>query len=291
MLYSMTGFGRATGNFGAKTISVEARSLNSKSTDIKLKLPQQYRQKEIDLRKTVKELAGRGKVEINLEVQSDEEVLGQGINAGLYKSYVKQLRVLNADLGLSEGEITAAVLRIPNVIENVSVEIGEEEWTAIVKVIGEAMAKMNDFRETEGASIEQDFRERVEAIASSLKSIVPYEGERIDKVRERLRQNLKDFVNRDKVDENRFEQEIVFYLEKMDLNEEKVRLEQHCKYFIEQLDSDKMEKGRKLNFISQEMGREINTIGSKANHHEIQKLVVKMKDELEKIKEQCSNVL
>lgn len=292
MLYSMTGYGRATGTFGNKNISFEARSLNSKTTDIKLKLPQLYKQKEIDFRKIVKQLASRGKIELLLEVQSDGEVQGQGINGPLYKAFVKQLMSLNEELGLSQGDITGAVLRIPNVVESKSEAISEEEMSAVVDIMKAALVKMIDFRQTEGASIEDDFRLRIGTIEASLKAIPPHEEERIKRVRERLRQNLNDFVNRDKVDENRFEQEIVFYLEKMDLNEEKVRLEQHCKYFIEQLDNvDNVEKGRKLNFISQEIGREINTIGSKANHHEIQKLVVKMKDELEKIKEQCANVL
>ena len=198
---------------------------------------------------------------------------------------------MNEELGNTSGNYTEAVLRIPNVVTGDTDGIEEEEWDEIVQVINEAFEQFNAFRLAEGSVHELDLRDRTNAILINLLKVSPFEEDRIVKMKQRLRQNLEEFWGRDNVDENRYEQEVLFYVDKMDITEEKIRLEQHCKYFIEQLDNEVTSKGRQLNFITQEMGREINTLGAKAYHSEIQHLVVGMKDELEKIKEQIANVL
>ncbi len=287
----MTGFGRASRRYEQKTITIELKALNSKIADIKLKLPSVYKGKEMNIRKIISTYLQRGKVEGLIEVQSEVATEDESINERVFRSYYAQLHKLSVELEIPQGDMISGILRLPNVVGQGISDISDEEWQTIQKTLEDALANVNEFRRVEGASIEEDFRLRVKNIQAFLGQIPKYEQERMIKVKERLRQSLEDLIKNEKVDENRFEQELIYYLEKMDINEEKVRLEQHCKYFVEQLDSEIKQKGRKLNFISQEMGREINTIGSKANNHDIQKLVVKMKDELEKIKEQCANVM
>lgn len=287
----MTGYGRATNNYNSKIIMAEVRSLNSKFTDMRIKIPNNLREKEHYFRKLVTEKIERGKVDLTVEIKSVQGDDAFGLNAPLFKRYYQELSGLADSMNISKDGLMAAILRIPSVIMTEEGEIDEEEWNVIERTMGEAMANFENFRRAEGAVIEEDMRLRVSNISNSLQLIDPFEKERIILLRNRMRQNLEEFMNKENIDENRFEQEVIFYLEKIDITEEKVRLEQHCNYFLEQLSSTIVSKGRTLSFISQEMGREINTLGAKAYSAEIQKLVVKMKDDLEKIKEQVANAV
>ncbi len=291
MLLSMTGYGRSSRNFEKRTITVELRAVNSKTTDLRLKLPLDFKDKEILLRKLITDKGERGKIDVQISIESNIDKDNGGINQSLFKRYYKEIQRLNEEMGNGIGNFTEAVLRIPNVVTGDTDGIDDEEWEEIETVVNEAFEQFNAFRMAEGKAHEDDLRERTNAILVNLLKVSPFEADRIHKMKQRLRQNLEEFWGRDNVDENRYEQEILFYVDKMDITEEKIRLEQHCKYFMEQLDNKATSKGRQLNFITQEMGREINTLGAKAYHSEIQHLVVGMKDELEKIKEQIANVL
>ncbi len=289
MLLSMTGYGRATQNFQDKTITVEIRSLNSKFTDIRLKIPQNYRDREAEIRRIVSEKAERGKMEFSLDVKSmrgDEEY---SLNLPLFRKYYEELKKLSEELDMPDGDFMQAILKMPNVVAPEENYLDDEEWKFVLQTIDEALEKFMSFRLTEGKAMEDDLQQRIKTIQDLLSQLDPFEAERITKLRQRLYQNLEEYLGKDKIDENRFEQEILFYLEKIDVNEEKVRLGQHCIYFLEELKKKNTSKGRKLSFISQEIGREINTLGAKAYSSDIQRLVVNMKDELEKIKEQIAN--
>lgn len=291
MLLSMTGYGRANKTHAHKTITIEIRALNSKMTDLRIKMPQAYRQKEADLRKIVMNNITRGKIEINIDVTSvsgDDEF---GLNRPLFAKYYKELSLLSDELNADKGQLMAAILRIPNVVSEQTSDITDDEWTALDNTLKEALTAFSQYRATEGESLHVELTKRITNIAQLLKDVDIDETARIEKIRTRLKQNLEDYLGKENVDENRFEQEIIFYLEKMDITEEKVRLEQHCKYFEEVMQSDMDAKGRKLAFISQEIGREINTLGAKAYSSTIQRIVVNMKDELEKIKEQVANLV
>lgn len=289
MILSMTGYGRAQGTYGDKTIVIELRSLNSKYTDIRFKLPQIYREKEVHFRKLISEKVQRGKVDVSLDLKSVGGEDEYGLNKALFTKYYKELAALSDDLSIEKGDLIQTILRIPNVIATGNNQIAEEEWEAVQNVLQDAIQNFQQFRQDEGVSIQKDLNGRIDAIQKYLAAIAPFEAERIPKIRQRMKQNLEEFLGKENVDKNRFEQEVIFYIEKIDINEEKVRLSQHCKYFLEELNSKTFQKGRKLSFISQEMGREINTLGSKAYSSDIQHFVVKMKDELEKIKEQVAN--
>lgn len=289
MLLSMTGYGRETTTYKDKTITVEIRSLNSKFTDVRLKIPQNFREKETELRRIITEALERGKIELTLEVKSHQGDDGYGLNQALFKKYYRELSKLADELDTPKGDIIQSILRLPNVVTTDEDEIEEEVWAAILKTLNAAIDKFNNFRLSEGKAMEEDMRSRVRNIQEAQSKLDPHEEERVTRLRQRLHQNLEDYLGKDKVDENRFEQEILFYLEKIDITEEKVRLGQHCLYFLEEMDKNYKQKGRKLSFITQEMGREINTLGAKAYSSEIQRLVVGMKDELEKIKEQVAN--
>ncbi len=289
MLLSMTGYGRASLRYKDKVITVEVRSLNSKYTDLRLKLPQNYREKEADLRKIITDKVERGKIDFSLEIISPHGDEEYSLNIPLFKKYHDELSKLVQDLNMSEGDLLQSILKLPNVVSTEAQTLDEEEWTHILSTIKEAFEKFYQFRVAEGKAMEEDLRSRVSAIEQLLQQMDPFEAERVTKLRQRLYQNLEEYLGKENIDENRFEQEIMFYLEKIDINEEKVRLSQHCKYFTEELDKKISIKGRKLSFISQEIGREINTMGAKAYSHDIQRIVVSMKDELEKIKEQVAN--
>lgn len=285
----MTGYGRVAQPFQEKVITVEVRSLNSKFTDVKLKIPQNYREKETDLRRIVMERIERGKIDLALEIKSHTGDDAFSLNRPLFKRYFIELKKLADELGMAQGDIMQAILRLPNMVSNEEATIPEEEWAAVLSTLELAMQQFDHFRQSEGKAMEDDLRIRVANITQYLAQVNPHEEDRVTRLRQRLYQNLEEYLGKDKIDESRFEQEILFYLEKFDVTEEKVRLEQHCKYFLEEMDNKVMSKGRKLSFISQEMGREINTLGAKAYSSEIQRLVVAMKDELEKIKEQVAN--
>jgi uncharacterized protein (TIGR00255 family) len=287
----MTGFGRASGAIADKSISVEVRSLNSKFNDMRFRLPSNFKEREQEMRRLISDRTERGKIDVNLEFKSLLGEDGYSINAALFKKYFREISGLSAELGISNGDIVQTILRIPNVVSTEEGELSDEEWEAILKVVNQALDQFDEFRRTEGAAMETELRGRIVNIQEQLQKVPPFETDRIGRMRLRLQQNLDEFLGKENVDENRFEQEVLFYLEKMDITEEKVRLEQHCVFFLEQLDLNLMTKGRKLSFISQEMGREINTLGAKAYSADIQRLVVSMKDDLEKIKELIANVL
>lgn len=291
MLLSMTGYGRVTHPFNDKTINVEIRSLNSKYTDIRAKIPQNYREKEHDLRKIITDKAYRGKIEITIEVESASGDEDYGLNEALFRKYHSELSRLSKELNIPDGDMLQAILRLPSVVTTAADSIDEEEWAEVSKAVAAALKKFTAFRTAEGEAMKGDLELRTNNIMALLSKLDPEEEERVTKLRQRMRQSLEEHMGKDKVDDSRFEQEILFYLEKIDINEEKVRLEQHCKYFLEELQKQQPLKGRKLSFISQEMGREINTMGAKAYSSNIQKLVVEMKDELEKIKEQVANTV
>ena len=289
MLLSMTGYGRGTTTQTGKSITIEIRSLNSKFTDIRFKIPNNYKEKEPEFRRLITEKAQRGKLDMTLDIKSSSGDEDFGLNKPLFKRYFDELTQLSKELNIDHGDIIQSILRIPNVVGGAEDEIDEEEWKQVLRTLQEALENFDQFRRTEGAAMEKDLRLRIKNITTALEQVNPFEEGRVTRLRNRLKQNLEEFLGKENVDENRFEQEVLFYLEKIDITEEKVRLGQHCKYFLEQLDGKATQKGRKLSFIGQEMGREINTLGAKAYSSDIQRLVVQMKDELEKIKEQVAN--
>lgn len=291
MLYSMTGFGQAIKEMGNRMIRFEIRCLNSKQLDLKLRIPPNYREREVDIRRFLGNAIERGKVDIILEITHahSQDVM---INANLFKSYYRELSTIAHELGIQNTDWVSAICRFPNVVETQLVEPDEDEWNTVETLMQQGLAMFFEHRKTEAVPIEKEFFDRVGSILSLMERTNLYDKERVDKVRQRLSQNLEEIQKDIKIDENRLEQELIYYIEKFDFSEEKTRLRQHCDYFLEELKNDKeRSKGKKLGFISQEMGREINTLGSKANSADIQKLVVQMKDELEKIKEQIANIL
>lgn len=285
----MTGYGRSTGQYQDKLITVDLKSLNSKFMDLRIRTPQNYRSKEVQIRKLVNNVLSRGKVELNIDIKSENGTDAQTINHRLFKSYFNDINLLKDELGFDTGDIVQTILRIQNVVSQEESEINDEEWKTLTETLSKTVIEFNKFRAQEGAAMEKDLIIQINEIQDFLSQVDPHEKARIEKVKERLDRQLEENFSKDKVDRNRFEQEIIYYLEKIDITEEKVRLAQHCKYFLEILGNDKTEKGKKLAFISQEMGREINTLGAKAYSSELQKLVVGMKDNLEKIKEQLAN--
>ena len=287
----MTGFGSARATYGPKNITVEIRSVNSKFTDVKFKLPQNYRDKEFDIKKILTDDVTRGKVEFNLSIQSNDGPAQVSINKNLFRKYYNELTLLAQELNMPTGDIMQAILRIPEVINADEQTIPDEEWELVRKTISEAVATFQNYRLAEGESIKKDLIARIDSIQQLHNKIDPFATSRIQNLRIRLKQLLDEHSLSEMVDGHRFEQEILFYMEKIDINEEKVRLTQHCKYFLQELDSDDIQVGRKLGFISQEIGREINTLGAKAYDANIQRLVVMMKDELEKIKEHVANIV
>lgn len=281
----MTGYGKSVLQLPTKKISIELKSLNSKNLDVNARMPSMYRAKELDLRKLLAKHLVRGKVDFSLYVEITGEDTSSKINKTVVKEYIKQLKdVVNGD----DVELLKMAVRLPDAVTTERDDIDEEEWLKIAEGINEAISKIVNYREDEGAILKQDFTDRISTLKELLDQVIAIDPERIEGVRARLEKGIADI--KEKVDENRFEQELVYYIEKFDITEEKVRLDNHLDYFIKTLNSDDS-NGKKLGFISQEIGREINTIGSKSNYAPMQKLVVQMKDELEKIKEQLLNVL
>lgn len=286
MIQSMTGFGKATMQLPNKKITVEVKSLNSKGLDLNVRIPSVYREMELGLRNQLSATLERGKVDFSIFMENTAEQTTTKVNVPIVKAYIAQLREVYAEA--DETELMKMAVRMPDAMKTEREEIDEDDWNLIQKVIDEALENMQSFRVSEGASLEKEFLHRIANIMTLMNATVALDGERIETVKTRLRTAIDELkVN---IDDNRFEQELIFYLEKYDITEEKVRLENHLNYFIETI-AGKEANGRKLGFITQEMGREINTMGSKSNHAQMQKLVVQMKDELEKIKEQVLNVL
>lgn len=286
MIQSMTGFGKASLQLPTKKITVEIKSLNSKGLDVSVRMPSALREMELGLRNQIGVKLERGKIDFSLFVEVTGEETSSKINVPIVKAYIKQMKDVIADA--DETELMKMAVRMPDALKTEREEIDENEWNTIQGVIVQALENIHNFRVSEGAALEKEFLLRIGNILSYMNEAVSLDGERIENVKTRLRTAIDELTVT--VDENRFEQELIYYLEKMDITEEKVRLENHLNYFIETLAGSEA-NGRKLGFITQEMGREINTMGSKSNHAKMQKLVVQMKDELEKIKEQVLNVL
>ncbi len=286
----MTGFGKAEVAVGNKKVTAEIRSLNSKQLDLSVKMPAAYRAVEYELRNIVSKTLVRGKVDLMINVESSEMQTSARIDSNLFRAYLRQMTDALAYSGIdaSYDAIVPAVIRMPDVVSSTAAEASEEEQQAMVAAVVEAVAKLDEFRAKEGATLISDLLVRVDKIEAYRNEITPYEIQRADTVRNRIRESIAKIGL--EADPNRLEQEMIYYIEKFDITEEKVRLRSHCNYFREVAGGEEM-AGRKLGFIAQEMGREINTTGSKANDRDIQILVVKMKDELEKIKEQVLNIL
>ncbi len=293
MLKSMTGFGKASNTVNDTTVNVEVRSLNSgKGLDLGTKLPSRYREQEYQLRQQVGARLQRGKVDVYVTVISDKEQAAIRLNKGVLKTHFNELRQVANELNIASTDILPAILRLPDVYEETQTEIDPEEWQLIENTVFAAVDELEKFREREGAALQEDLVGRIKIIEYFITHLREQDKRRVQEIRLRLRNNLELLIPKDKIDPNRFEQEVIYYIEKLDITEELTRLRAHCDHFKQATDDDNDEmKGRKLNFIAQEIGREINTIGSKANDAAMQKIVVNMKDELEKIKEQSNNVL
>ena len=291
-LYSMTGYGRETLAIPQKKITVELKSLNSKQADIMLKAPTAYSELEMDIRSLLNKHLKRGKIYCQINVDFLEGAMRSSINHELASIYLKELKSIERDNQLeASNDYLSQILRLPDVVSSRENELKEEEAQAVIQALNLAIERIKQFRKEEGEILADDFNKRITAILKLLKEIAPLEEQRIVNVRERLTQEVQKNMQKLNVDSNRFEQELIFYLEKLDITEEKIRLEKHCQYFLETMNGEQEEKGKKLGFVSQEIGREINTLGSKANDAAMQKIVVQMKDELEKIKEQLLNIL
>ena len=291
MIQSMTGYGRATVTFQAKKIHIEVKSLNSKALDLSTRIAPVYREKEMEIRQMIAKALVRGKVDFSVWIEKDDTQACMPINAAIVESYYKQIKAVSAKTGIPEPQNWYDVLlRLPDTLgKPEEEELSEEEWTAVRTGIETALADLQAFRRQEGAALEKKFHEKVDNIEALLKSIEPYEKSRVPKIKEAIVKGLEQIPEVD-YDKNRLEQELIYYIEKLDISEEKQRLTNHLKYFRETLAED-TPNGKKLGFIAQEMGREINTTGSKSNQAEMQNIVVKMKDELEQIKEQVLNAL
>lgn len=285
MILSMTGFGRAETVYQGTKITVDIKSLNSKNFDLNVKVPLRYKEKEFDIRKLLNDKILRGKVDCYINCESLEDSNEVTINQDIVKNYIEQLRSVASDA--PEFEYLKMAVRMPDVLSTKSSELEEDEWKALLAVVQESVARFIEFRQTEGNQLAEEIEKIVQNIEYNLNQVTQYEEERIQPIKDRYLSALKNFEN---VDETRYYQEMVYFVEKLDISEEKVRLSQHIKYYLEVMKNEDF-NGKKLGFIAQEMGREINTLGSKANHSELQKLVVEMKDDLEKIKEQTLNVL
>lgn len=291
MIKSMTGYGKAECTLGNDRYRVEIRSVNGKNADISIKTPFIPREKEMEVRQHIAQTLSRGSIDLFITVERSAENSAKTINADVVKSYLKQLESLSREAGVaspSPETLLPLALRMPDVFDTVSKELSPDEWDTLSDTIKRAVAGLDDFRTKEGESLKRDVLGQVDKIESYVAEVEKYEKERITAIREKILNRIAE-LGADP-DENRLEQEIIYYIEKLDINEEKVRLRQHCRYFRETAENEPL-PGKKLGFIAQEMGREINTMGSKANHAEIQKWVVRMKDELEKIKEQSLNIL
>ena len=291
MIRSMTGFGKTEFEVGNKKITLEIKSLNSKQLDINTRLPAMYREKDIEIRRLISEKLTRGKVDFALYLDNLGTESTSRINAVIVKDYYRQLKTIHKELGLDvSSTIINSILRLPETVKMVYDELDESEWVVVRENLIKSLEELNRFRDQEGLALKTDIVCNVANILDLLKQVEPFENQRMENVKAKIKDSLDALQLNGSVDKNRFEQELIYYLEKLDINEEKVRLANHCSYFDETM-NEAEPSGRKLGFIAQEIGREINTIGSKANESGLQRIVVQMKDNLEKIKEQVLNVL
>jgi uncharacterized protein (TIGR00255 family) len=287
----MTGYGKASCEYNNKKIVIEIKSLNSKQLDVQTRIAALYREKDIELRNAIAARLERGKIDLSLYIEDAGSTAATRINQAVVENYRQQIVDTCNTLGMPMPDnMMELILRMPETLKTESAVLDENEWRVILGLLDEAFAQIEAFRIQEGQSLYNMFVGKIDAIGTLLAQVEPYEGERLTKIKSRIEEGLKTLEEKIAVDRNRLEQEMIFYIEKLDINEEKVRLRNHLRYFIETMDNEKA-PGKKLGFIAQEMGREINTLGSKSNHSEMQIIVVKMKDELEQIKEQVLNVL
>jgi uncharacterized protein (TIGR00255 family) len=287
----MTGYGKASCEYNNKKIVIEIKSLNSKQLDVSTRIAALYREKDIELRNAIATRLERGKIDLSLYIEDAGSTAATRINQAVVENYRQQITDTCTSLGIPMPDnMMEIILRMPETLKTEVSVLDENEWHVILGLLDEAFAQIEAFRIQEGQSLYNMFMGKIDAIGTLLAEVEPYEGERIAKIKSRIEEGLKTLEEKISVDRNRLEQEMIFYIEKLDINEEKVRLRNHLRYFIETMDNEKA-PGKKLGFIAQEMGREINTLGSKSNHSEMQIIVVKMKDELEQIKEQVLNVL
>ena len=291
MIQSMTGYGKTTVNFEGKKIHIEIKSLNSKALDLSVRIAPLYREKEMEIRNLISQSLERGKVDFSLWVEKEVSEAATPINAALMNNYYEQFKSIAESTEIPmPTDLFATLLRMPDVLTKVDVqELSDEEWNVVRTAVSEAIDQLVEFRKQEGIALAKKFNEKIDNIEALMKAIEPYENERVAKIRERITDALEKTLNVD-YDKNRLEQELIYYIEKLDINEEKQRLSNHLNYFRETMNNGHGQ-GKKLGFIAQEMGREINTTGSKSNHAEMQNIVVRMKDELEQIKEQVLNVM
>ena len=287
----MTGYGKSEAELNNAKLSIEIKTLNSKQIDLNVRLPHAYNSKEVEVRSMVSKSLERGKIAVFINKESLGEDAKHEINTDLAKNYYAQIKAIATEVGDNSNEILSTIMRMPDVVKQNTSEVDKVELQQLLQLVKETLAKVDEFRIEEAKAMEEDFRLRISNILKLLTEVEPLETTRIERVKDRLEQALIKNIDESKVDKNRFEQEVIFYLEKFDITEEKVRLKKHCSYFIDTLENRNISKGKKLGFITQEIGREINTLGSKSNDSDMQKIVVNMKDELEKIKEQALNIL
>ena len=286
----MTGFGKVTAELSSKKVTVEVKSLNSKQLDLSTRIPSIYREKEMEVRSLLLQKLERGKVEFNIYIESTDKSMVTQINASAMADYYRQIVEVSTQLGIAlPNDLLSTLLRMPDVIKTDTAEADEAEWNEVRGLVEQAIQHLIDFRVQEGVMLQRLFEQKIRNIAALLEQVSVYEVERVEKIKSRIKDNLQKLADQD-YDKNRFEQEMIYYIEKLDVNEEKTRLDNHLKYFLTTM-QEGHGQGKKLGFIAHEMGREINTLGSKSNHAEMQKIVVQMKDELEQIKEQVLNVL
>lgn len=292
MIRSMTGFGKTEFEVGNKKITLEIKSLNSKQLDINTRIPAMYREKDIEIRRLISEMLTRGKVDFALYLDNLGAESTSRINAAIVKDYYRQLSDVYQELGLEvNGTIMESIIRLPETVKMVYDELDESEWLVVRENLVKTLEELNRFRDQEGLALKTDIVANIANILDLLKQVEPFENQRMENVKTKIKDSLDALQLNGNVDKNRFEQELIYYMEKLDINEEKVRLANHCSYFTETMMDESEPSGRKLGFIAQEIGREINTLGSKANESNLQRIVVQMKDNLEKIKEQVLNVL
>ncbi len=286
----MTGYGKTEISLPNKKVIIEIKSLNSKNIDTNLKIPVIYREKDLIIRKLIQNALKRGKIECSIYYELNDGLTPTNINQQVFKNYYNQLHELQEELKIENSDLTATIMRLPDTMKTQRLEIGEDEWDVLEQGLKDTLSQVSEFRKQEGKAMQKDLLSHSENILALKESLLPFEDSRIEKLRDRMNKSMTEFFQSEKTDKNRFEQEMIFYIEKLDISEEKIRLLNHCNYFNETVNNES-EAGKKLAFIAQEMGREINTLGSKANDSNIQHIVVKMKDELEKIKEQTLNIL
>lgn len=290
MVRSMTGYGNAKGLVGNQNVTVEIRSLNSKFLELNLRMPMQFRDRELELRSDLSKLLERGKADLSISFESNELAKRSSVNKEIFNAYYEELSALGKEYHLSDVNLMDCILKLPAVMNAERQESDEEQWNELKVVISAALDRFNAFRDNEGAALSQDITARVNTILSCIPQLEEFETKRVEGVRTKISKAINELIEQTSIDRNRFEQELIYYIEKLDISEEKVRLRSHCEYFVQTIANPEA-NGKKLGFITQEIGREINTIGAKANDAAMQRIVVEMKDELEKLKEQLANVL